>query len=388
MNATPTKFTKILIFAAGMAFPAVSHAAPAISVGDSLDIFFNGRVGIAYDDNLALDHVNKISDVRFNFVPGVEFAFGRGHTNADFRILWQEDFVRYSSESRFDVNNSTIVASGAYEGAKFEGSMRIAYLERQSNTNSVNIQGDLIQQDIFNVNLLGEWEITPKSSISVGIDHTDTDYKRFAASIIPDRERTAFPINFYHEMTPKLDFSVGYMYREVSVKAVGNNPGYNADDHRISMGLRGEFNPVLTGKVRVGYLERNFNTAQSSRSTLSASGELTWESSPKTRITTTILSDFGTGGSGETIERRGIDFNLVYTIDPLWSMNANAGYERASFSVSNRSDDLLNFGVGMSYQPNEYLNVRAGYRYTDNDSSVLASNYSRNLLHLTASLRY
>ncbi len=364
-------------------------AAPMVSIGNNMDLFFNGRASVEMNDNITLDPSNELDDVVFHFVPGIEINFGRGQTNGDFTIIWQEDFVRYTEEDQFDSQQTSIIASGSYETPKFSGGVNLSYLERQSNTNNVNFIGSLIQQDIVNLGANGEWVLSPKTSFGGGLKYTDISYKGFAEAIIPDRETLTLPINFYYSISPKLDFSAGYQYRDVDIEDQTGAPGNDPEDHFLNVGLRGEFNPKLTGNIRVGFQERSFSVAgQDDESSLAVDGELIWEASPKTQVTTRLFSDFGIGGAGGSIEQRGINFDLDYGLSQLWFMNANLGFENSDYVNSTREDDLINFGVGVRYVPNEYVTVSAGYSYSDNDSSLAIADYSQNILKITASLRY
>lgn len=360
-----------------------------VSLGNNTDIFFNGSAAVIVDDNIALDEAGELDDIIFNFTPGIEVNFGRGQTNADFTILWREDFVRYSEEDRFDADNTTLSASGTYNGPKFSGSASLAFLERQSNTNNVNAPGSLIDQDIFTGSAMGEWVLSPKTSFGGGLKFHDISYQGFSAALIPDRDSFSIPLDFYYAVSPKLDLSVGYQYRDVNIEDQNAVPGNDPEDHRLSVGLRGEFNPKLTGEVKIGLQERSFSVAGlDDESGLSAEGELVWEASPKVQLTTTVHSDFGVGGSGGTIEHRGLNFDLNYGLSQLWSFGANLGYRNSDYVQQARDDDLTNFGLSLRYVPNEYVTVKAGYDYADNDSSLAGASYSRSRLNITASLRY
>lgn len=364
-------------------------AAPMVSLGNNTDLFFNGSAQVSANDNLALDPVAELDDIVLNFTPGIEINFGRGQTNADFTIIWQEDFIRYSEEDQFDAENTSLAASGSYNGAKFSGTANLSFLERQSNTNSVNAGGSLIDQDIFSGSAMGEWVLSPKTSFGGGIRFHDISYQGFAAGIIPDRDSFSIPLDFYYAMSPKLDLSVGYQYRDVNIEDQNGVIGSDPEDHRLSVGLRGEFNPKLTGEVKIGLQERSFSTAGlDDESGLSAEGELVWEASPKVQLTTSINSDFGVGGSGGTIENRGLDFDLQYGLSQLWFFGANLGYRNTDFINTTREDDLTQFGLSLRYVPNEYVTVGAGYNYSDNDSNLATAGYSQSLLNITASLRY
>lgn len=389
MNATKNCL-KLFLTGCALLLPGIFlTAAPMVSIGNNTDLFFNGRASLELNDNITLDPSNELDDVVFHFVPGIEINFGRGQTNADFTILWQEDFVRYTEEDQFDSQQTSVIASGSYETPKFSGSLNLAYLERQSNTNNVNFIGNLIDQDVVTGSAQGEWVLTPKTSFGAGVNYDDIAYQGFAETIIPDRQTLSIPINFYYAISPKLDLSAGYQYRDVDIEDQNSIIGNDPEDHFLNVGLRGEFNPKLTGNIRVGFQERSFSVAgQDDESSLAVDGELVWEASPKVQVTTRLFSDFGIGGAGGSIEQRGIDLNLDYGLSQLWFMGANLGFENSDYVNSTREDDLIDFGVNVRYVPNEYVTFSAGYSYADNDSSLAIADYSQNVLKLTASLRY
>lgn len=377
-------YLKIVTVAGGLLAAGPLFAAPMVSVGNNMDIFFNGSAGLQMNDNLALDESNELDDFVFNLKPGVEFVLGRGQTNAELSVLYQYDIVRYSEEDQFDTELNNFLVNGSFEGAKVSGSANFSFIEVQDNTVSANITGSLIESEITRFGADGEFAFSQKTSFGAGVQYVDTAYVGAVEGILPDRDTLSIPINAYYAISEKLDVSLGYRYRTTDIDG-GNDP----DDHNFSIGVRGELTPKLTGTASVGYQTRNFTVGSfEDTNGLSADVALTWEATPKVTVDGNLYSDFNLGGAGQTIDEQGFRFDARYAINSLWYLRGQLGFSQLEYIGEGRNDDLSNFGVSLNYTPNEYVLVSAGYAFQENDSSLDLASFTQNVLNLTASLRY
>ncbi len=377
-------FLSVCLLALSLVGTGSLHAAPMMSLGDSADLFINGSTAIRWDDNLALDENNELDDFVFQLKPGLELVFGNGETAGNFSILYQYDILRYSSEDAFDTENNILVANGSYEGAKFTGTANFAFIESETNTSSINLPGQLIPQEVTTLNLNGEYEISPKTSVGVGIQYVDTSYVGFATNLIPDRDTLSIPVDVYFASSPKLALSAGYRYRTTDIER-GNDP----DDHFFNVGVRGEMTPKLNGQIRVGYQSRNYSVgSRDDENALSVVGDMVWEATPKTQVSVRLNRDFNVGGAGETLRNTGFMANAQYAYSEIWYFTGNFWFDRNEYVGTTREDDMVGLGVGLVYVPNDYVRVTSGLSFKDNDSNNPGSSYSQSQLSVSASLRY
>lgn len=377
---------------------ACLQGSPMVSVGDQTDIFFNGKAGIRFDDNVALDRTNELDDVVYDFTPGVEVAIGRGQSSTKVVLLWQEDIVRYNDNDQFDNELTNLVGQGTYDGVRFDGTATAAYVESQSNSSSVNFVGDLVESRVTKFAATGEYEFSPKFSFGAGFDYQEISYVNSADGVIPDREVLEVPFDFYYELSPKLDLTGGYVYRTNDIETLpgtgfGGRPnfGNDPDDNIIRIGLRGEITPKLNGSVRVGWRDREFTSGPIEGESVDGfymRGDLIYDISQKMAVQLGLFDDFSFGGSGETISTTGFNVDLRYAFSELWFFSLVGGYTTNDYEETGRSDDYFNFGFNVDYEPNDFVRVTAGYRLNDNDSSVDGFSYGQTILHLSASLRY
>ncbi len=381
-------YLSVLGFITCLSLFSVSGA-PMVSIGSNMDLFFNGSGGIQLNDNLTLDEDGEVSDTIFTLKPGIELDIGRGATNANLNVLYQYDIRRFSSENQFDNELNTFIVSGSYAGAKFEGTAAYSFIQDQSNSQSVNIAGSLIETDNVRYHAEGEYQFSPKTSVRVGGTFLDIAYKGGAAPVLPDREIITVPVDFYYAMTPKLDVGVGYVYRDTTIEDQPNAVRNNPLDHTVRLNLRGELTPKLSGTVGLGYQVREFRKGNlDDEGGASIDVDLDWEATPKFNVGIGIFSDFNSAGTGESIQDVGFNLDGAYAMNPVWFLTGIVGYNKADYNTSAREDDLWRAGIGINWVPNDYVQVRAAYDYLENDSNLTGASWKNNTLGLTASLRY
>ena len=179
-----------------------------------------------------------------------------------------------------------------------------------------------------------------------------------AATLAADRDKISIPIDFYYELTPKLDISIGYTptNTEITNQPVFTNtprPDYEND----MLGVEGSANRTVTPKLI---------------STLGGS------------------QDFDAGGDGTTTEVTAIYLSNNYTINSNWSSGINFKYAKRDYAGGDgREDDTFIFGLRLSYVMNANWIFNTGYTFTDNDTNSIRSiSYSDHSFDFGVSLRY
>jgi hypothetical protein len=362
-----------------------SQAAPMVSVGDALDIFIRATGQVQYDSNIALDKTGDLDDTVFRLTPGIEFNVGRGRGDVDASLILQQEIVRYTDLDRFDTEKFSALGQASYGGANFSTSFSGSFREVQSNTNLAAVESNLIERDEIEITANAEIDWGEKFSTSGGIYFRDTEYQNFTA-FLSDRTSWAIPANVYYTLTSAIDLSAGYRFRSVDVE-----DSFDSDDHFFNVGLRGDLTEKLDGFFKIGYQVREFDEGQDddSSETVSVDGNLSYQATEKIRLTGVFSRDFDSSGVGNSVERTSSTLRATYSFNRAFSASSNIGYTYVDYSRQNdREDDLIAFGITGSYRPNEFLVFQAGYQYSNNDSSINQSSYTKHLLSLSGSFRY
>jgi len=390
-----------------------AQAAPLVSIGESVDVFFNGSSSLQWQSNVFYDEASEVEDLKLTVSPGFEVNVGRGQSNADLRIITRYDIVRYDDLSALDNELFHIQARSSYQSGHWDVNGSVSYDEDQSSGldgGSANLKGKIIESQSIRANVEGEYRLSPKLSVGSGVAYSDRQYQDEDA--LADRKSYAVPVDVFYELTPKVDLSIGYRYTtaEVGETKSGNAAdgslisGYDREEHFFNVGARGELLPKLNGFFKVGY--RTYDSGDSSVQTISGGGltqsrtnrasvgrmgvdaSLTHSTTPKLMTSLKLHRGFGIGGEGQGTEITSVDLSSSYTINANYSASVNAGYTLREYTNSGREDNGFRTNVRLSYVPNTHWSFSAGYYYYENNSSQLGQSYEAHNVDLSASLRY
>ena len=355
-----------------------SYARPLFSVGDDLDILFNGSTALRYDTNITRDESDEVEDLLYIISPGLELNYGKG--NANIKSIFGAHFTFYSDESRFDSTRGFFSTEANYSGSRLELNSLLNFKENEYNSNDANVQGDLIRTRTYDFHVKGSYDFSEKVDLDSGFIFKREDYRNFEDEF-NDRNEYTVPFSVYYAYSPKLDLSLDYRLRRTSIS--GDN---NRVDNFFGFGARGEFAPKLEGKFKAGYQHRNIS-GDSNEQQFSVDSELLWTISPLTEFTLGLNRDFGTSGSGDSTETTGGDIKLKHTFSPFVWTEGTIAYTYYDYEGP-REDDLFRTGIGVFYLPVNYLQFSLDYNFLDNDSNLDGSSYRSHIISLTANVRY
>lgn len=377
------KFTSLIVSATVMAGTTVS-AAPFLAIGDSAELFLTGTVGVRFSDNVTLSS-NAIEDVVFEVTPGFALEFGKNALTSG-SFSYQEAISRYVDTSNLDSELSSVRFNANYDNGKTQVGVNASYEELNQNTPTLQNpnDGELSPRDVITVGGDGEFEVSQKSSMSVGLTYVDTAYEQTAFT---DSEIATVPLKYYFELTPKVDASVGFRYRNSDLSNSNGTPAIDSEDFFYSVGARGDFTPKLKGSFSVGLTDRQ-NDGGPDRSTLGLDSSLDYLWSEKTTFNAAISNDFGSSGQGESQENSSISLGVRVQVWPELSLNSKATYRKIDY-FNKPADDYYEFTLGGEYTLNEYVTFTSGAVYKDNKSGLGASgDFDNTEFSFAARIRY
>lgn len=357
-----------------------AFAAPFVAVGDNAELFLTASVGVTRDDNIFLRNANEQSDTIVNVRPGLDFVFGRNAATSG-NIYYRHDFVQYSDNSALDTDLAALGINTLYSNGKSKLDFGASYVESATNDNSVT--GFIVERAATNVRALGEVGVTEKTSLGAGLKLERLDY--VLGGSFRDSDVWEVPVDMYFEYSPKLQTSVGYRYRSTEIdRSTVAFP--SSKDHFFNVGARGEFTPKLTGQVRVGYVQRKFDSGRGDKSDFGAQADLTYAVSPKTSLLLGLGSDYGSSATGDSVNTKSLSLSSTTRIDEQWSWNANVAYRDLEYPT--RNDDFLQLGVGVAYTYSAFVNFAANVSHRTQSSTVVSSEFDNNVINLAANIRY
>ncbi len=386
------------LLAATVVFASASYAAPFLAIDDNAEIFLTGTVGMRADTNVFLAEKapgRDLDDVIFDFNPGAQLVFGKSAL-VQGSLNFTESFTRYAEHDELDDELMSTSFNATYGNGKSKASFNASYNELNQNTVDVlPVAGsplNLIRRDVYAVGSNGEISLTDKSSVAAGVQYQKSSYERSAYS---DSQVLTIPVNYYYELTPKVDTGFGYRFRQrwESIRL-------DSKDHFFSANARGEFTPKLSGQVAIGVTRREFIKPRSAPATaypnlkdktlLGIDTNLTYLASPKTTVQFGVSNDFDTNSQGD--QQKNLAFRLagVTNLSPEWSITTMVSYRRIDYyqATVKRIDDYFEGQLGATYIFSEQVNLTAAYAYRTNDSDLATANFDSNVFSLAANFRF
>jgi len=397
------------VFITSIGLPIAVQAAPLVSIGDSVDVFFNGSSSLEWQSNVFSDERGAVDDFKLTLSPGFEVNVGRGLSNVDLSIITRYDIVRFDEVTDLDNELFHIKAVGSYAGSRLSVNGLVSYDESQSNgaDGNDNQKGKLSASETTAANLNGEYTLSPKFSFGAGVNYNNREYKESSSA---DRESYTIPLDIFYELTPKVDLSIGYTYTSTEVSRAGTvSPeglingvdGYDKEQHFVNVGARGDLLPKLNGSFKIGFntmdsdepliAEDSVAVGRSDRDSDSGLGldaSFTYLATAKVNTQLSLSRNFDVAGQGESTEATRVDLSANYSINTQYTATANFGYTFREYVDTGREDDNYRTGVSLSYVPNQYWRFSTGYNYTENSSSDAGQSYEAHVINVSASLRY
>lgn len=353
---------------------------PMLSVGpgEGIPVFLTAAVTARYDDNVLLSETNKSSDTIFVLMPGFELHSIGGLSQASLSI--NEQFVRYSSHSSLNSNLTSAAGNISYNNAASSLAVTASYQEMDQSNISLRNVDQTVQRNLASVSADGSFGLTAKTSVGTGVSYERTDYPEVGYR---DGESWALPVDFYYAMTPKVDLSLGYRYRQTKIS--GNNN--DSKDHFASVGARGAFTPKLSGQIRVGLTQRRFSRGGSDN-VLGLGATLNYVITPKTSASLSASNDFTNSAYGTSIKSFRVNTGVQFAFTPQWNGVVGLSYDASRYkSIPTRKDKFTVGNVGLNYVPTTYLAFQLSYIFRTN-SSDRGVNFDNNVASLSASVRF
>lgn len=363
---------------AGAALLGAISASASVPLGSGAEAFVTLKAGLEYNDNLFLADNNADSDTIWRLTPGVNVLFGQ-NSLAQGSFTYNEEFKFYSDNSSIDTSLSDVKGALVYDNEKTKLDAKAGFQQLDQPTADARGAG-LVKRDVINASVDGEFNLTEKTSVKLGIAYNDTDY---AAASFGDWEYFQIPVNYYYEVAPKLDASFGFSYKDNTI----GNGAPDTEEYYYNVGARGDLAPKLTGELTLGYKESK-PTIGDSESTFGIDSKFTYAYSEKTSIDANLSNGYGFSGVGEGYRTLSFGGGVTSSISEQLQLSARLSYTNNAYLTTVQDDDLISASLSANYKYNEYLTLNGSYAYTDNASNKAGSDFTGNVLTLSASLRY
>jgi hypothetical protein len=356
---------------------AASQGFAFVVIDDNSELFVTAAANVQFDDNVFLDASNEVDDVVYSFTPGLDLKFGNNAATSG-NFFYKEEFRKYADNDNQDTSLSNVGFNSTYENGVTKFKLAASYAQLAQNDNNINPVGDIARREVTSLDGRSEFGLTAKTKLGVGLTYGKTDYKPTG---YVDSTITTVPVDVYFEATPKLDWSVGYQYRQTNLAGAA----VDSDDNFFNIGARGEFTPKLNGQVRVGYTQRDFDNGRD-ESLFGVGAKLGFAYSEKTSYQITVDNDFGAAGTGESTKNFSVGVNASSKLTEQWFLNAGLNFRKIDYP--SRDEDYTEGMVAVAYKYNEWVDFSGSLTLRDNSSTLAATEFANTVFSFGANVRY
>ncbi len=389
---------KLIVSSIFAAAAYTAGAAPLITIGDQLDLFFKGAFIGKWDSNVtyAHDSDNKIDDYAATFRLGAEADYGR---NSKFKanVKFHEDITRYAEHKELNSNLAHVKANVAYVESNYKIAADFSFDQNfQNSADTVEFaRGKLVRYNNITAGVNGSYDFTEKLFGEIGFRWYEIQYLGEWENVYSDQDIYSVPVSVLYRITEKISAGLTYQYRYTEFSG---GPDYyalfygdNRSDHFGGLTLRGELLPKLTSEIYAGVSYRDFTTPDRGDvddTTFAIRGNFAYEVTEKLGVYVSGSRDFGSGASRQaTIVSMG-EIGVNYFFSEQVSAISSFTYSYTEYTSIFRNDDCYIGRVGIRYIPNKFLTFAANYRYLDNASNVTSATYSQHLVDISVSVKY
>ena len=381
-----------------------ANAAPLVTIGDQLDIFFRGAVTGSWNSNVTYTgSSNKINDYAAIFRLGAEADYGR---NSKFKanVKFFEDLTRYAQHKEFNSNLSHVMATASYTEQVLKIDANFSFDQRFQNS-STTIQNDaLVRYDEYNAGINAVYNFSDKLDGELGGMWQYTEYLGKWSAIYSDVDVYSIPVSLLYRITPKISAGLTYQYRytEFSGGADANIfwGGDKRNDHFGGVTVRGELLPKLTAMIYAGVTYRDpsgmdplvtASYGDQDDTTFAFRATFGYEVSEKLGLFATGYRDFGNGASRQSAINSGCEIGANYYFSEFIRSTASFSYVNSNYAIysgQDRDDDAFAGRIGVSYLPNKFITLSANYRFITNSSNQAGCTYNQHLVDISVALKY
>ena len=216
---------------------------------------------------------------------------------------------------------------------------------------------------------------------------------KFGVIVFPgsncDRDIATVSGRVFYNLGPKTSALLELTQKNIDYVTDGTNTR-DSTERYVHIGARWEATAKTTGELKFGTYDKDFDSPnRPDVDGTSLAANITWSPRTYSSVTLTALTrpnETSTGDDSYTSNYYTLAWQ--HGLNDKLSLNANvfSGTDDYDGVNSTRKDDLLNYGVGVSYAFKRWLSVGLNYDYSKRDSTDAASDYEANIYTLSVSL--
>ncbi|WP_415893555.1 outer membrane beta-barrel protein [Neptuniibacter sp. PT8_73] len=349
------------------------------------------NVQVGHDDNIYSTDSNKVDSVITVVNPSVQAVLEKG-LNV-YSLNYALKHGNYENDSADNYTDHDLSAQ-AYLDFNIRNRLELlarylkAHEERGSGLNqgaNATANDAPIEYDVTTLSAkYGFGALEAKGRIEVAAELSDREYSNFRSqTAAKDRKNSKVTGTFYYRVMPKTSLLFEIEHEEIDYDLASVT--LDSSETEYLVGATWDATAKTTGIFKVGYAEKDFDSA-SREDDDGISWELAVNWAPKTYSVVSFVTsreEEETDGTGNYIDTT--SWNLGWEHD--WGnrilSRVSYGQSDSDYVSSSRSDESENYGVGVTYQLQRWLDLGLDYSYSDRTSNQSGLDYDKNAVYFS-----
>lgn len=368
-----------------------SFASPTVQVhneGEGIPVgpfIFSPSVELIWEsrDNIFFTAANEVSDQVW--LARARLSFELPIRNSNIRFTYTPQYRQYQDYDLRENWSHFFDVLGAFEFASgLEVDAGYRFVNGNLETQEIDPGRELVfgesQYDKQHFALGANYWFGPTNAVRVEGQYVDFAYSDTAllpgapqtGRVFYNYSRLSYGAGWLHQVNPSLVFDVKLVREDFDTERTSYFRNSTAD--QASLGMVGQLTPVLSGELRIGWRKTDFKTRPGVRdvddfSGFVADGTLRWDLAHGSQLALKVLRwDYASAYGNNafyTATGGGISYHL--NRDRFFG-EVSVHLQNNDYDVTERSDDILNLGLGIGYRVTELLSLRGSYFFEDRDS--------------------
>lgn len=360
---------------------------PKIKIGQ-LEIHPTLTVEGIYDDNIFLTNGSEEDDFITITSPGFVALYPFGNHSID--VSYLADLAAFSDHEKENYQNHLANVGAKLDFAFLYAEVRNVYndtTDTSSSAEQANLDPRTRNVNNTTTAQIG-YRISEKTKAQFNFSYYTIYYDK-ASNERLERDEAKYGGDLYYKILPKTSIVLGFVHSVNQFKQLAKtDPQDDSTAYEYNIGLSFDPDAKLTGEVRVGYENRDFEIVNDTDNFVASAG-LTWFATPKftARLIGVRSIENSSSGTDEYIKSNVISVGATnYFTDRLYG-SFDFTYSFDDYNTS-REDELLTEVVEAGYDLTAYLKAYVKYERKDNDSTLNTNDYEDNRVTVGGSFTY
>lgn len=359
------------------------------------------RISAIVDDNIFSQNdslFNDINSLITQVAPQIQFLV-EGDEEDHFALTYTGDYGFYDDSSDDDYDDHTISLNTLFSPADLISvAFATSFGKLHDNRGEGSSEGVLAtsrispdEYDISDISLLLDFgRDTAKFGIEAEARRTGIEYTNNRSETqFRDRNETYFAGRLYGRAGGKTRYFVEFATEDF-VYDTDPIVGATLDSEQdvVSLGVKWEATGKTTGEIKVGRLDKEFDSALRRDGDITVwDVDITWSPRTYSHVLISASSDaLETNGTGGFIDSQ--NFSLMWLHG--WSDRLNSTVVVSvgddEFDENPRQDDRNSYSVGLSYDWRRWATIGVNYSYTERESNINVFDFEKNVYSVSLEL--